>query len=162
MGTGARLFRVLVVEDNEGDIELLHEAVSSDGAPIELIIMNKGIQAWKWLEAGHEVDLVLTDLNMPGMSGIERIGHMRQHLRLSAVPVILTSSTAENCLPKTCSLEGGATYFEKAHTWAGYLQLVRELVAVLRESPARPPEQVAERIAGMYRTPLPGPSVTGV
>jgi CheY-like chemotaxis protein len=60
--------RVLVVEDEAEVRDLLAELIAADGH--DVTVCANGAAALAWLEAGP-ADLVVTDLGMPGMSGLE-------------------------------------------------------------------------------------------
>lgn len=66
--------RVLVIEDNAGLRDLLR--LTLEGAGHDVVTASQGREALGYL-SGHKVDLVLTDLFMPEMDGIEVISALR-------------------------------------------------------------------------------------
>ncbi len=58
--------RILVVEDNPALLGVI--ALSLRNAGLDVVTAETGIEAWRMLEQ-HAIDLVVTDFNMPGMSG---------------------------------------------------------------------------------------------
>ena len=98
----AKTFRVLLVEDNEADAYLTRETLQSSKLLLEVTVVIDGSAALELLRstlatAPDELpDLILLDLNLPGMSGREVLQALKQEDRLRRIPiVILTSSAAE-------------------------------------------------------------------
>ena len=96
--------QVLIVEDNLGDIELAKAALCETSLSIELHVARNGEEAMRFMRregdyAGSPTpDLVLLDLNMPKMGGLEVLEHMKsdEDLRLIPVVVFTTSSARED------------------------------------------------------------------
>lgn len=90
------MFDILLVEDT--DAELMEEVVKEAfvGIPHELHLVVNGEQALKRLSASDDPpDLVLLDLNLPGVSGLEVLATMKKDPKLRVIPVvILTNSTS--------------------------------------------------------------------
>jgi CheY-like chemotaxis protein len=120
---------ILLVEDNPADVFFMRTALEHGGIESEILIASDGEKAIAFLEAA-EVDpaascpqLVLLDLNLPRVSGMEVLRRLRQSLRCGEVPVIIvTSSDAPNDRAETASL-GASRYFLKPQDLDGYLKL---------------------------------------
>lgn len=94
--------RILLVEDNPGDVRLVREALREGGRTSDLHVVDNGAKALAFLrrEAGYEdaarPDLVLLDMNLPRVSGREVLREVKSDPRLKTIPVVvLTSSEAE-------------------------------------------------------------------
>lgn len=101
----AENIRVLHVEDDEDDAFILEEALSALPQRISLEHRSNGQEALDWLEAQAEasvaaaVDLVILDLNMPIMNGLEFLGHIRADRRFRNINVaVMTTATDEDVL----------------------------------------------------------------
>lgn len=97
----ARPVEVVLVEDNPGDALITQEAFERAKVAINLVVCEDGPTALDHLDAtirsgGPTMpDLILLDLNLPGMSGLQVLEHIRTHDDLVHIPVIvMTSSTA--------------------------------------------------------------------
>ena len=95
--------RILLVEDNPADCRLIEEGLKSSGNPYTLWISHDGVQALQRLLRAEPYteaprpDLILLDLNLPGISGWDVLRSIKQHPDLLDIPVIvLTSSRARN------------------------------------------------------------------
>lgn len=97
---------VLLVEDNEGDVFLVRQALDSHPVPINLHVVNDGKQAVQLLAARRfHPDLVILDLNVPKISGLSVL-----ECSESDVPIVVfTSSNSPQ--DRQCAFELGAKEF---------------------------------------------------
>jgi len=86
-----------LVEDNEGDIILTREALKEGKIKNEISVARDGEEALAFLkEASLLPDLVLLDINLPRMNGLELLTIIKQDDDLKKIPVImLTTSVSE-------------------------------------------------------------------
>ncbi len=89
--------RVLLVEDSEGDVRLTLEAFEEAASVAEVHVERDGEGALSYLEGRTDSqlpDLILLDLNLPGLRGTELLATIKEDAILGRIPVvILTSST---------------------------------------------------------------------
>ena len=83
---------ILIVDDNPKNLEVLGKLLQVEKYKIEFAINGKA--ALEWLEL-RQFDLVLLDINMPGMNGFEVCKKIRCNPRLDNVPVIFLSAEIE-------------------------------------------------------------------
>jgi CheY-like chemotaxis protein len=93
---------VLLVEDDPDDVYLTQEALRAGKLRLSLVAVSDGAEAMQYLrsEAGYaerrRPDLILLDLNLPGMDGREVLTAVKDDPALTDIPVvILTTSKAE-------------------------------------------------------------------
>ena len=110
---------LLYVEDDPGDVALTQEVLQEAKIRVNLHIVNDGYTALKFLRKEDEYkeaarpDLVLLDLNLPGMNGRELLFEIKKDERLKSIPVvILTTSDADEDIIKTYTL-GASCYVTK-------------------------------------------------
>ncbi len=119
---------MLLVEDNPTDVFVIKEALARTGLNIDLRIATNGHEALVYLESlvvGEKPcpALVLLDLNLPKIGGIEVLRHLRSTSPCSRTPVIVvTSSTAETDRAAVRRLDAEA-YFEKPTSLSAYMEL---------------------------------------
>lgn len=102
---------MLLVEDNPGDILLTREALKASKILNNLAVVNNGEDALDYLyrrnphEDAEPVDLILLDLNLPGVDGYEVLEVIKEDADLKRIPVVvLTSSKAESDRLKSYNL----------------------------------------------------------
>src|SRR5215213_10844267 len=131
---------VLVIDDEKDLLELVRYNLEKEH--LDVITANDGQSG---LEIGlkHKPDLVLLDLMMPGMSGLEVCKQLRADTRTSRVPIIMLTAKAGET-DKIVGLEMGADdYITKPFSVRELLARVR---AVLRRSnPQQPPGDTIRR-----------------
>ena len=84
---------VLVVEDNEEVREVLVEILRGEGA--EVTAAGDGAEGWERLRASPRPCLVLLDLKMPVMDGLEFLQLRNRDPELAKIPVIMLSGTSD-------------------------------------------------------------------
>jgi CheY-like chemotaxis protein len=97
---GRKPVNVLLVEDDVGDVELAEEAVRQGGVAFKLSVVEDGVQAMRYLRKEEPFasvatpDLILLDLNLPKKNGREVLADLKGDASLSAIPVVLLSTSA--------------------------------------------------------------------
>lgn len=101
MNNGAdRPTRILIVEDNPGDVRLIREAFQETRNAIEIANANDGVEALDYLYArgafggARRPDLILLDLNLPKKGGREVLAEIKTDTTLKQIPVIVFSSSS--------------------------------------------------------------------
>lgn len=99
--------RILVVDDSITVRELERKMLENEGYEVEVAV--DGMDGWNAVRTGH-YDLVITDVDMPRMNGIDLILHIRQHHDFQSLPVIIVSykDREEDRLE---GLKAGANYY---------------------------------------------------
>lgn len=121
--------RILVAEDNPGDVELVREALREHHIDCELFITSDGGEVQRYIErmGTHEdapcPDLLLLDLNLPKAHGYEIFQMFRAHERCGKTPIIImTSSSAPKDRERAMEL-GAARYFRKPSELDEFMKL---------------------------------------
>lgn len=106
---GARRGRVLVVDDQPTNIRLLHQILSAEH---NIFMATNGEQA---LAICHKAppDLVLLDVVMPGMDGLEVCRRLKAHPDTEAIPVIFVTGGTDMADENACWEAGGVDFVNK-------------------------------------------------
>lgn len=106
---------ILIVDDNPDEIELARRILTKSRPDVRVEEAGRGETALEFLHDGRELpSLILLDLKMPGMNGVDTLRVIRADERLRDIPVvILTSSSLES--DREESFDAGAdAFFHKA------------------------------------------------
>jgi two-component system sensor histidine kinase and response regulator WspE len=106
-GAGSRRKRVLVVDDSLTVRELERKLLSNAGYEVEVTV--DGMDGWNALRAGR-FDLLVTDIDMPRMDGIELVTLLRRDARVKSLPVVIVSYK-DRPEDRQRGLEAGADYY---------------------------------------------------
>ena len=80
--------RVLVVDDSITVRELERQLLENRGYTVDVAV--DGVDGWNAVRSGR-YDLVVSDIDMPRMNGIQLVAHIKEDTRLKAIPVIIVS-----------------------------------------------------------------------
>ncbi|MDX8410215.1 MAG: response regulator [Mariprofundales bacterium] len=125
-------FNMLLIEDNPADARLVEEALHENKVLIDLHTVNDGETALDYLHQrgtfsnAATPDLILLDLNLPGMDGREILTHIKQDPLLLKIPtIILTTSQADRDIIATYKLNANA-YVIKPLDFGQFMGIVRD------------------------------------
>jgi two-component system chemotaxis response regulator CheY len=80
----------------------------------DVTVMSDGLQAWSWLTSSNQLpDLIVSDLKMPSLGGIELLQQISSHETLRDVPVIIHSGYEDSSRKKQCMDLGAWAYLVK-------------------------------------------------
>ena len=125
--------KILLVEDNLQDIEITRRAFSKGRVKNELIVVRDGQEALDYLyhqdkysdpAASARPGMILLDLNLPKVSGMEVLQQIKKDEALKSIPVIvLTASPREEDVVRTYNL-GVNTYIQKPVEFDNFMRVV--------------------------------------
>ena len=116
---------ILVVEDDPADLMILQRAVERHGMPTRLHGVDSGEAALEILHSGRVFDLILLDLRMPGMSGLDLLKVLKLHPDLATIPVIVLTGAIDAAHVNESYRLAAAAVLEKPSSLDGYEELVR-------------------------------------
>src|ERR1035437_3475067 len=99
----AEVRRILIVDDSAKDVELVIEALAEKNLANEVDVAEDGVEALDYLyKRGRFADyangnpaVILLDIKMPRMNGIEVLKHIRADSKFKFIPVIMVTSSRE-------------------------------------------------------------------
>jgi CheY-like chemotaxis protein len=125
---------ILLVEDDLGDQRLIEKSLCNEKILNELVTVNNAENALQYLQRCQDSDkesprpdLILLDLNMPGMGGKEFLKHIKNNPELNDIPVVvLTTSDSEQDVLESYKLQA-AGYIKKPVTLQGFQQMMSDM-----------------------------------
>ncbi len=138
---------ILLAEDNKNDIELTLEALSESNLANRVVVVRDGVEAMEYLRCeGKYAErkkgnpaVVLLDIKMPRMDGIEVLQTIRNDLAFKKLPVVMLTSSREEPDLKRCYELGVNAYVVKPVNFKDFMdaiKLVGIFWAVINELPA--------------------------
>ena len=85
--------RILIIEDDAPLSWLLERMLRGK---YYVTVMNNGLEGWSWLSEGNKCDLIIADINMPALSGVELLENLRSNGIYRPIPVIMLSERNED------------------------------------------------------------------
>ena len=124
---------ILLVEDDQGDIDLMEEALKPNAGRINLQVVKDGVKALAYLrkegiyQHARQPALILLDLNLPRKDGREVLSEIKKDERLKHIPVIvLTTSDAAIDIIKAYSL-GANCYVTKPVGLNQFMEVMKRI-----------------------------------
>jgi chemosensory pili system protein ChpA (sensor histidine kinase/response regulator) len=111
---------ILIVDDDEGVQEFLADVLALHGYAVEQA--RDGQEALELLEHGSRPSLILLDLAMPNMDGLELARRIAADDRLAGLPVVLLSARPN--LERTARAIGAADFLRKPMSFTDLLKVI--------------------------------------
>jgi CheY-like chemotaxis protein len=115
--------QLLLVEDNAGDFGLMKRALSKYDLQDSLVWMQSGEDAIRFLSNGESVALIVSDLKMPKMDGLEFYAWIKSNPALSGIPFILLTSSNQQPDRQRAMLLGITHYYVKPAIFSELIEI---------------------------------------
>lgn len=139
---------ILVVDDNPDDVEMTLMAFRKSNIANEVVVVNDGQEAFDYLHGTGAWEgrnsltmpyLILLDLNLPKVSGLQVLRRIRADAKTKLLPVvILTTSSEDSDLVSSYEL-GASSYVRKPVDFEQFVEAVRQLAHYWLSVNERPP-----------------------
>jgi len=121
--------RILIVEDNELNMKLLHDVLEAHG--YATITTSEGVEAIA-LARANRPDLILMDLQLPDVSGFDAVRELKDHADTRAIPVVAVTAFAMVGDERKALTSGCDAYVAKPIILRDFLQVVERFVGAPR------------------------------
>ena len=139
-----KLFNILLVEDNEGDIELTQRALKDQRDIFNIYVANDGVEGLNFLRSEEEKpqrerpDLIFLDLNMPRMDGKVFLEVVKTDNTLKSIPIIMLTSSASDNDVRACYERHANSYIVKPFDTHEFTDFIKRTVNFWRDIIRRP------------------------
>lgn len=123
----ASLKTIYLVDDDEDYRFLIKEAIADAGIDVQVIEADNGQAFFSILSYKISDSVLLLDINMPVMNGIETLSVLKNTPTWSTLPVIMMSSADEKSLPFSPKEAGVTKFITKPALFEDYVHLIKEL-----------------------------------
>lgn len=135
MSQEIRPVTIVLVEDDEGHARLIVKNIRRAGVNNEIMPFQTGISALDFLlgedrsgesNAGKQL-LILLDLNLPDMAGIDILAQLKGNQHLKRSPVVVLTTTDDAAEIQRCYDLGANVYITKPVNYEGFANAIRQL-----------------------------------
>jgi CheY-like chemotaxis protein len=125
---------ILLIEDNEGDVEMTRRALRRAEPEVRLAVANNGDQGLEALNQtgkyadGTRPQLILLDINMPRMDGKTFLSIVKSTEPFRGIPIVMFTSSDSPADIRDCFERQAAAYVVKPFDGALYAERLREVV----------------------------------
>ena len=105
--------RVLIVDDSIVIREMVSMSFTKTGYKVEQA--RDGQEAWELLRSGLPCDLIICDIEMPRMNGLEFLSRVQEHPELASIPVAMLTSRGSQKMKQIATQRGAKAYFVKPY-----------------------------------------------
>ena len=126
---------IVMIEDDEGHARLIERNIRRSGINNEIVPFANGTAALKYLlgrdskgaERKGDSLLILLDLNLPDMSGLDILRQVKESSNLKCVPVVVLTTTDDTQEIKRCYELGCNVYITKPVNYDNFAHAIRQL-----------------------------------
>jgi len=127
--------RIVMVEDDEGHARLIEKNIRRAGIRNEIIGFENGTKAVEFLfgsdgsgkvNSGNAL-LIMLDLNLPDMSGVDILKRVKENEHLKRTPVVVLTTTDDEVEIKRCYDLGANVYITKPVNYESFANAIRQL-----------------------------------
>ncbi|KAA3665209.1 MAG: response regulator [Chloroflexi bacterium] len=122
---------ILLVEDNPLDVDLTLRAFKRRNVTNSIIVARDGEEALTWLprwEAGEiKPVVILLDLKMPKVDGLEVLKHIKSHPEFKTIPIVVLTSSAEDRDVREAYKLGANSYIVKPVNFDKFIEVAEQI-----------------------------------
>lgn len=131
---------ILLAEDDDGHAELICEYLKDTGLPNPIYRFKHGAEVWDFLhnknsslkfENGKKY-LLITDIRMPKMNGIELLTRIKENQLLKRIPIIVYTTTDDQREIIECYQKGCSLYISKPLDYGAFAQVIKTIGEIIK------------------------------
>ncbi len=120
---------VFLVDDDQDDRFFLRQAIREAGASVDIVEAENGLELLALVQRKvYDRVLILLDMNMPKMNGLETIAALRADPSTAAFPVVMISTSSNPTLIDKAYRAGVDSFITKPSSFEGFSTLSQQLL----------------------------------
>lgn len=121
---------ILVVDDDQDDLYLFQRTVKEIAPHIRVITADNALHGLIQLRTDPAPELILTDLNMPGMDGLQYLEALRHEPRGKSIPCVIWSSKATDDSYRKAMQLGASAFYTKPVDASEIKKTIQQILAI--------------------------------
>ena len=125
--------KVLLIEDDPDHAGLIMDVLETENVQKEIILLNDGLEALNYFQKHGDngeqirVNLVILDLNLPKVPGMEVLKFLKQNSKYSSIPVVILSTSSDEKTIEEAYKNGADNYIIKPILYEAFVERVSTL-----------------------------------
>ena len=115
---------ILIVDDSTETAGILARLLTQRG--IASVLMSGSKESFGYLKSADRADLVILDMTMPDMDGLDCLSAIRANLQWKDIPVLIYSGDSNRSQRAAARRLGAQEYINKAWSWEEFLETIRK------------------------------------
>ena|ERR1700741_2828173 len=126
---------ILVAEDDADDAAIIKRSFEKHAAFAKVLVVENGKELWDFLKLwdAQKPDIILSDINMPVLSGIEVLEKIAGDVNLCAIPFFMYSSSGNMVYEKKCRDLGAKGFLVKPFNLAEFDEIPYQVIYRLKK-----------------------------
>jgi CheY-like chemotaxis protein len=122
---------ILVIDDDVDDFDIIAEAIRTVKPSAKLAHCDDPEECLMELQRLQLLPtLILLDINMPKMTGVQFLQEFRKNISLSKIPVVILSTLNEQEQKKNCASLGAVNFISKGKTWQELIEIANTIISL--------------------------------
>ncbi len=125
--------KILLVEDDPDHAEIIMEVLETENVQKEIILLQDGLEALNYFQkygkngAQIRVNLIILDLNLPKVHGMDVLKILKQNSKYSSIPVAILSTSSDDETIEEVYKNGADNYISKPTLYEDFVEKVKAL-----------------------------------
>jgi len=121
---------ILLVDDDPDDVLLMTTAITGIDPLISILTFDNGSSLLRSLQQQDlaQVSMIILDMNMPIMNGVDTVAALRQHPDYVKTPAVMLSTSADHSFIEEAFSAGIDCYFTKPNSFDELVDIVRKML----------------------------------
>ncbi|MCD0464961.1 response regulator [Flavobacterium sp. ENC] len=126
---------IVIAEDDSDDADVIYETFNKNPNFGKVSIVNNGEELLNYLKSTSNAipDVVLTDINMPILDGIEALQRILNHTNLKTIPCFVYSTSINPAYKEKCDVLGVKAYLIKPYSFEAFEEIPKKILTLIEQ-----------------------------
>lgn len=125
---------IIIAEDDEDDADVITEIFNKNPDFDKVSLVSNGEELLNYLKNASEIpDVILTDINMPIIDGIEALQVILNNDALKSIPCFIYSTSINPAYKEKCDLLGVKAYLIKPYSIEGFEEIPKQIIKIIEQ-----------------------------